>query len=164
MSIDTMHLRASAVKPPFNRVEGRSSLSLQSDSGCKIAYHRVLIVEYRDDHYANLREFFEGYGCQVSRAKSSEAVSAEVRIFSPDLLVICERMPGESACLIASKLRFGRLTQPIWLYSAQSSQDCTDWQEWSGINEVFYYAGRLGRLRELLQQRLKLRPLVDRSA
>ena len=159
---DTMQLRTSVVKPQFNHLEGRSSLSPNSISCCGLAYQRVLIIEYRDDHYVDLKELFESYGCQVSRAASSDVVSAEARIFSPDLILVCERMPGESGCLIACKLRFGRLKQPIWLYTATGQHDCTDWQEWSGINEVFFYAGRLGRLRELLQRRLKFRPLVGR--
>ena len=164
MSIDTKQFRASVVQPLFSRRKNRSSLSPDSDSGCQIAYPRVLIVEYRDDHYVDLRELFESYGCQVSRAASSDVVSAEARIFSPDLILVCERMPGESGCLIACKLRFGRLKQPIWLYTATGQHDCTDWQELSGINDVFFYAGRLGRLRELLQRRLKSWPLVGRPA
>ena len=159
MSIEGMQLRTSVVKSQFNDSEGRSTLSTNSISGCALAYQRVLIIEYRDEHYVDLKEFFESYGCQVSRAASSDVVSSEARIFSPDLILICERMPGESGCLIACKLRFGRLKQPIWLYTATGQPDCTDSQEWSGINDVFFYAGRLRRLRELLQVRLRSWPV-----
>ena len=106
MSIEGMQLRTSVVKSQFNDSEGRSTLSTNSISGCALAYQRVLIIEYRDEHYVDLKEFFESYGCQVSRAASSDVVSSEARIFSPDLILICERMPGESGCLIACKLRF----------------------------------------------------------
>lgn len=154
MSIESMQLRTSVVKSQFNDSEGRSTLSTNSISGCALAYQRVLIIEYRDEHYVDLKEFFESYGCQVSRAASSDVVSAEARIFSPDLILICERMPGASGCLIACKLRLGHLRQPFWLYSAQGPQDCPEWQEWSGINEVLSYAGRFDLLRALLRQRL----------
>lgn len=150
MSIDTMQLRASVVKPQLDHSEGRSSLSTNSISGCAITYQRVLIGEYRDDHYVDLKMFFESLGCQVARAASSDVVSAEARVFSPDLILLCDRMPGESSCLIACKLRFGSLKQPIWLYTATGQHDCTMWQEWSGIDHVLFYAGKLDLLRRLL--------------
>ena len=66
---------------------------------------RVLIVEFRDEVYADLKSALEEYGCLVTRAMTGASVAAQVRLFTPDLTLVNESMPDESGWLIACKLR-----------------------------------------------------------
>lgn len=156
MLIDTTQRHATMAKPLSAHAEDLSSGSPRSYASCSVPRLRVLIVEYRDDHFDDLKMYFESLGCQVARAARSDVVSAAARVFSPDLILLCDQMPEESSRLIACKLRFGRLKQPIWLYTASGQDDCTAWRDWSGINQVLVYAGRLASLREVLSRELSV--------
>jgi DNA-binding response OmpR family regulator len=115
----------------------------------------VLVVEFRDEVFAELWSVLESHGCVVSRAISGASVAAQVKKFSPDLLLVNESMPDESGWLIACKLRLAKRRQPIWLYAVQKPQDHLNWKECCGVDEIFAYGGVLSQLAQQVSQRME---------
>lgn len=116
---------------------------------------RVLIVEFRDEVFADLKSVLEDHGCEVVRAVSGAEVAAQAKRLVPDLFLVNESMPDESGWLITRKLRLTRLYQPVWLYTARVPQVHADWKESSGVDEILVYGGGLSRLGLQVRGRLK---------
>lgn len=120
---------------------------------------RVLIVEFRDEVYADLRSVFEDYGCEVMRASNGASVAARVRRFTPNLALVNESMPDESGWLIAGKLRLTR-REPVWLYTDRKPDVGDDWKGCIGVDEILVYGGVVSQLRLRVRERLERWPPI----
>lgn len=116
---------------------------------------RVLVVEFRDEVFAELKSVFEEHGCEVARAASGASVAAQVKQFAPGLLLVNESMPDESGWLITCKLRLTRQRLPIWLYAVRKPHPFADWKESIGVDEILAYGGVVSRLRLRVRERLE---------
>ena len=115
---------------------------------------RVLIVEFSDEVFADLKCLLEDHGWEVARAASGAAVAACMRRFAPQLLLVNESMPDESGWLITCKLRLLGQRQPVWLYAVRKPQVDVDWKEFCGVDKVLTYGGALRRLRLRVRESL----------
>ncbi|MFI4875144.1 MAG: hypothetical protein ACIALR_07395, partial [Blastopirellula sp. JB062] len=71
------------------------------------------------------------------------------------LVVISERMPDESGCLIARKLRLNHCLPVVWLYAFRQNQMTKRFGKFCGIDKVVEYDGVLRNLGEAIQGRLQ---------
>lgn len=130
-------LKTTVSRRPATAGAGRQSVSL-----CR----RVLIVEFRDEVFAHLKQLFESYGCEVARAGTGAEVGVQVKQFAPGLIVVNESMPDESGWLITCKLRLTNHRQRVWLYAARTPRLDADWKEVCGVDQILAYGGVLSRL------------------
>lgn len=139
-------VKTTASRPSASAAAGQESVGLS---------RRVLIAEFRDEVFADLKRLFEDYECEVARAESGADVGEQVKQFVPDLLVVNENMPDESGWLITCKLRLSKHRQPVWLYAARTPRLHADWKEFCGVDEILAYGGVLSRLALRVRQRLE---------
>jgi len=117
----------------------------------------VLIVDFRDEVYASLRETLREEGMMVERAKFEAAVPAAINRLRPDLILIHAAMPYESGWLIACKLTFSHPGQAVWLYGAQSTERITLRQRICGVETFLACGGALPQLTEQVRQAVRRR-------
>ncbi len=119
------------------------------------AAKRVLIVEHRDEVFADLRSLFEARRCQVAQIVSGAVVADQIKQFVPDLLLVNETMPDESGWLISCKLQFTKNRPTVWLYAERARRMLEDWMDVCGIDEVLEYGGIRTRLDSRVRERLR---------
>lgn len=141
-------VKTTVSRRPASAGAGRESVGLSL---------RVLIVEFRDEVFDDLKHLFEDYGCEVARAGFGAEVGVQVKQFVPDLVVVNESMPDESGWLITCKLRLTKHRQRVWLYAARTPRLHADWKEVCGVDEILAYGGVLNRLN------LRVRQQFDRE-
>jgi DNA-binding response OmpR family regulator len=118
----------------------------------KNSLRKMLIVEFRDEVYADLQAMLREMGVAVERATYEATVPAIINRLKPDLVLIHEEMPYESGWLIACKLAFSHPGQAVWLYGARSSDRLAQRQRVCGVDEFIAYGGVLSRLAEQLRE------------
>lgn len=143
------YLRSAA--KTLNR-QSTSTSSFQQTVGSP---RRVLVVEFRDEVFANLKTLLENHGCLVARAMSGAAVASLVKGFAPDLILVYESMPDESGGLITCKVRLTQQHQLVWLYAVQEPQVLTGGKDLPSVDDIIAYGGVLSRLTLLVSQRIE---------
>lgn len=117
-------------------------------------FRTVLLVESRNDVFSRLATVFVTAGLRVARAKNpTEAIQCYVR--NPAyLLVVNADQPGESAWLLAAKLRLTHPAACIWVYIRHSSTSDVGTANFLMIDELIDYEGDLSCLTDEVLHRL----------
>lgn len=99
----------------------------------------VMLVEQRDEFFANLAADLKEGGFQVERAVSAAEATQRLRRESSDLILANCDLPDESGWLMVSKWCLTRTPRRVWLYRAWPAPFDQDWVDLTNIERILYH-------------------------
>lgn len=109
------------------------------DRGNLPAEPLILIVEHRDELFANVATALTAKGVQIARAASAAEATERLQSTSPDLTLANCDQPDESAWLMVSKWCLTRASKRVWLYQAWPAPFDQDWVDFTNVERLLYY-------------------------
>jgi len=123
--------------------------------GAARSFHRVLLVEYRDEVFIRLAADLAEAGILVQRASSAEEASRRHPHCRADLILVHALLPDENGWLLVQKLRAVDREVPIWVYTPWASSSEAALAEFVQADALIYYRGDLLRLASQLLERME---------
>jgi response regulator RpfG family c-di-GMP phosphodiesterase len=114
----------------------------------------VLLVQHRDDAFETLAGELAVLGVRAIRATSNAGALSRYVCEPADLLVVDGDQPGESAWLLAAKLRLTHPAARVWVYLRFATDSDVSMANHLAVDELIEYGGEVLRLATEMLQRL----------
>jgi len=110
----------------------------------------VLLVEHRDEVFARLADDLAAAGLHVIRATTALEAFYHAVGREPRLLIANRDLPGQSAWLLAARLRYIAPAIRIWIYQPWKSALSVAMGNMLGVDALLQYGGDLFRLSDAI--------------
>lgn len=99
----------------------------------------VVVVEHRDEFFANLSAGLKSASLRVERAVSAAQATQRLRGKSPYLILANCDLPDESGWLMVSKWCLARTPNRVWLYQAWPAPFDQEWTDLANVERTLYH-------------------------